>query len=53
MMDKYGVKTNSGDTKTASQGCPSCGGDVASHGQVLVCENCGTKPFENKENKSN
>ena len=48
-MDKYGVKTNSDDIKTASDGCPLCGGKVERHGQVSVCENCGTKPFEPKK----
>lgn len=50
-MDKYAVD-ETGDTgaleKAASDGCPNCGATVQKHGNVAVCPNCGTSPFEKK-----
>ena len=51
-MEKYGVDEGQDETleKKASQGCPKCGSTkVTLHGKTLICENCGTEPFE--ENK--
>lgn len=46
-MDKFAVVMDD-TTKTASKGCPECGGKVETVGNVKMCENCGTKPFEKK-----
>lgn len=51
-MEKYGVDENvDGEKleKQASEGCPGCGAKVQRHGNVLVCPNCGTAPFEQKQ----
>jgi ribosomal protein S27AE len=48
-MEKYGVDEHIDQEKLekqASQGCPKCGGEVTRHGNILVCKNCGTEPFE-------
>lgn len=52
MKEKYGVFQPDEKVKTASgkEGCPSCGGKVANHSGVLICANCGSKPFERNTN---
>jgi hypothetical protein len=47
-MDKYGVDESKNDKmkKFASGGCPKCGAKIERHGDVLMCPNCGTEPFE-------
>ena len=48
-MTKYGVDENQNDEqmeKRAADKCPACGGKVQRHGNVLMCEHCGTAPFE-------
>jgi len=53
-MEKYGVdesKDNSKLEKMAGEGCPSCGAALKRHGQILLCPNCGSQPFEEKEIK--
>lgn len=50
-MEKLGASTKSPLTKTASKGCPECGGKVEVHGAVYRCQNCGTEPFENEVSK--
>jgi ribosomal protein S27AE len=48
-MEKFGVDESRNDEqleKQASDKCPVCGGKVIRHGNVLMCENCGTAPFE-------
>jgi ribosomal protein S27AE len=50
-LEKYAVdeKTVQEDLeKKAAQGCPKCGGTVTRHGNVLICVNCGSEPFENE-----
>jgi DNA-directed RNA polymerase subunit RPC12/RpoP len=51
-MQKLGVDEQLGDQerleKQAAEGCPECGGRVERHGQVLICEQCGSRPFEKK-----
>lgn len=50
-MEKYAVD-ETGDTdalvKAANNGCPNCGAAIEKHGNVAVCPNCGTSPFEKK-----
>ena len=49
-MEKYGVdETGTEQEKKAQAGCPNCGSKVEKHGNVLVCPNCGTSPFEGKK----
>ena len=35
--------------KRAADKCPKCGGEVVRHGNVLICRNCGTEPWEGNE----
>lgn len=32
--------------KKASDGCPRCGKTPTRHGKTLICESCGTEPWE-------
>ncbi len=51
-MHKYAVdegQDNETLEKAASHGCPQCGATIERHGDVAVCPNCGTKPFERKK----
>ncbi len=51
MVDKLGVDESMDEQvmeKAASEGCPKCGAKVVREGQLLVCPNCGTEPFERK-----
>jgi ribosomal protein S27AE len=51
-MEKYGVDEGVDQEtleKSASEGCPDCGGEVEMHGTVAICKKCGTKPFEQKK----
>lgn len=51
-MDKYGVDEKVDQKqleKSAAEGCPKCGGEVERHGNVVVCKNCGTEPFESNK----
>lgn len=49
-MDKYGVDENVNSEsleKQAAAGCPICGRkDLQRHGNVLMCPEHGTEPFE-------
>lgn len=54
-MEKYGVEETD-DTKTASEDgnttCPDCGASLKNSeetGGLLICQKCGTKPFEKKQ----
>lgn len=48
-MTKLGVDESSKDnTKTAAKDCPECGAKVEKHGDISVCPNHGTAPFEGK-----
>lgn len=55
MMDKYGVdesaETPDSLEKTAKESgtCPKCNGRIERHGQVYICPNCGSEPFEDKK----
>jgi len=56
-MEKYGVEEDQEKTKTASETvtCPDCGcalKDSQTTGGLLICEQCGTKPFEETDNES-
>ncbi len=48
-MEKLGVEEQK-DTdkleKAASEGCPRCGRKIERHGEVWMCPQCGTEPFE-------
>lgn len=51
MTEKYGVDESSNQDpkkmeKAASEGCPKCGQKVQRHGNVILCPNCGSEPFE-------
>ena len=51
-MNKFGVDERQNDEqleKRASEQCPKCGGKITRHGNVLICENCGTAPFEQEK----
>lgn len=49
-MDKLGVDESGVENeKVAAEGCPKCGSKVQKHGNVLACPNCGTEPFEKKD----
>jgi len=52
-MEKLGVEEDDDLKKEARAGedvrCPTCGKKVASHGNVHVCDEHGTEPFEKKE----
>jgi len=51
-MEKYGVDEGQDDEKMeklAGSRCPKCGGKVIRHGNILMCENCGTEPFETEK----
>lgn len=53
-MEKYGVdetKNQENLEKLAAGGCPKCGAKLQRHGQVLLCPNCGSQPFEEPETK--
>lgn len=52
-MEKYGVDTGSGRNmqKLGSNGCPQCGmpsSKLKRHGNVVICPNCGSAPFEQR-----
>jgi len=51
-MEKYSVVTDDELTKEGQEGaakCPSCGSDQVDYtGNVPVCPNCGTEPWERK-----
>lgn len=51
MIEKYGVDESTEQDskkmeKAAAEGCPRCGRKVQLHGNVLLCPNCGSEPFE-------
>jgi ribosomal protein S27AE len=49
-VEKFGVdEGGSENEKLAAQGCPKCGSEVKRHGNILVCPQCGTEPFEKKK----
>jgi len=52
-MKKFGVSEDKDLKKTAedpnSGKCPACGGRLVQHGNVILCENCGSEPFEKDE----
>lgn len=49
-LQKYAVDESLPPSQTlekmATEGCPQCGGKVTRHGNVLLCDSCGSKPFE-------
>lgn len=47
-MEKYGVDESLTPEleKQANQGCPLCGRKPERHGQVLMCPEHGSEPFE-------
>jgi len=48
-MDKFGVDESIDQKKMgkqASEGCPKCGATPKRLGQLLMCPNCGSEPFE-------
>jgi len=50
-MEKYGVderqeKDDAKLEKQAAEGCPKCGGKLERHGRTIICQNCGSEPFE-------
>lgn len=51
-MQKYGVDEEATRDETADKtaatryDCPQCGGKLEKHGNVSLCETCGSKPFE-------
>jgi hypothetical protein len=50
-MEKFGVDETA-DTdleKEAAQGCPECGKKPIRHGNVLMCPDHGSEPFEKKK----
>lgn len=58
-MEKYGVdeskkdedkteKTAEATTPMVDMRCPKCGAELAKHGNVNICPNCGSEPFEKK-----
>jgi rubrerythrin len=51
-MEKYGVDEQKDEEQekkaTDVKKCPVCGADVGLHGNVRVCPNCGTAPYERK-----
>ncbi len=54
-MEKYGVSEESANEKEAQQKdnptCPDCGEALcdSSNTGVLLCPNCGSRPFEKSE----
>ena len=54
-MEKYGVDEKidiKKMEKIASNGCPKCGSPkVFKHGDILICPNCGSAPFESEDRK--
>ena len=49
-MDKYGIdQSGQDDDKVAAEGCPQCGAEIVKHGEVKICPNCGTAPWEGKK----
>ena len=48
-MEKYGVDETSKDAqKQAAEGCPECGKKLVKHGNVTLCPEHGSEPFEGK-----
>jgi DNA-directed RNA polymerase subunit RPC12/RpoP len=51
-LEKFGVDESVNQEeleKKAAEGCPECGAKVERHGNVILCPNCGSAPFEKKE----
>lgn len=51
-MDKYAVDESTDQEKlekAAAQGCPICGKTPERHGNVLMCPEHGSEPFEQKK----
>ncbi len=54
-MEKYGVQTDADTAKEAQQkdspACPECGETLCDNSNtgVLLCPNCGSRPFEKSE----
>jgi nucleoid DNA-binding protein len=50
-MEKYGVDENVGEDleKKAAAGCPVCGKKPVRQGNVLLCPDHGSEPFETKK----
>ena len=53
-IEKYGVDTEADEEleKKASQDCPKCGKKPVLHGNVLMCPNCGSEPFETEKKRN-
>lgn len=50
-MDKFGVDESTDQEKlekAAAAGCPKCGKIPERHGNVLMCPEHGSEPFEKK-----
>jgi hypothetical protein len=50
-MDKFGVQEDVPEDleKKAAEGCPVCGKKPVVHGNVLMCPDHGSEPWETKE----
>ena len=51
-MEKYGVVEEEKESKEASDktACPKCNSKkIEKHGNVKICPECGTEPFESKD----
>jgi RNA polymerase subunit RPABC4/transcription elongation factor Spt4 len=50
-MEKYGVEEekNKGKTAADADACPKCGSKVEKHGDVKICPEDGSEPFEKKD----
>jgi hypothetical protein len=52
-MDKFGVNENIDQEameKQSAKGCPICGKTPVKHGNILLCEEHGSEPFEKEKN---
>ncbi len=48
-MTKLGVdETQKDPQKVATEGCPECGKKLVKHGNVVLCPDHGSEPFEGK-----
>lgn len=55
MIEKFGVDEGTDQDaleKAAAEGCPKCGARCSRQGNLLICPNCGTEPFERQSAKT-